>query len=173
LIVNPDPAQSCAPGRPVGSLRTSASANRVGRAQLMAASLDKANEVLAGRLLVPLPQLAGRISATLDPSCTLRAARALLHELTRADELSVLGLLTEQGAPYLALYRHEDRDEINRQLSYMRAELARGTPLVVDDLPAPGRALAEQGWADVVLAHAEFRCWGRRRDGSLVPWDAQ
>jgi hypothetical protein len=140
---------------------------------LLGAALGKANELLTDRLLVPQPQLAGRISATLDPSCTLRAARALLHELVKSEKLAAIGLLTEGGEPYLALHREEDGEEIDRQLSDLRTMISSDGKVAPDELSAPPRPLADESWAEILLTHAEFRCWGRYRDGCLVSWDAQ
>jgi hypothetical protein len=142
------------------------------RPGLLNAALDKANELLTERLLVSLPQLAGRISATLDPSCTLRAARALLHDLVKSEKLAAIGLLTEQGEPYLALHRDEDGQEIDLQLSHLRRQLNDSGIVDPSELPEPSRSLADQSWSEILLAHAEFRCWGRRQDGCLVAWDA-
>lgn len=139
---------------------------------LLAAASDASNRVLSQRLLVPLPQLAGRISAIIRPASTPRAARALLHELARSEQILAIGLLTDQGDPYLAMYLHEDRTEIERQLRHMRAELDRGVIVGADDLPDVGRATTDRAWAEAIIGHGDFRCWGRRRDRSLVPWDA-
>lgn len=142
------------------------------RPGLLKAALDKANELLTERLLVSLPQLAGRISATLDPSCTLRAARALLHELVESEKLAVIGLLNQRGEPYLALHRDEDGEAIDLQLSHLRRQLDDSGIVDPSELPAPPRSLADQSWAEILLAHAEFRCWGRRQNGCLVAWEA-
>jgi hypothetical protein len=144
----------------------------ISRPALLAAALDAANRVLSQRLLVPLPQLAGRISAVIHPASTLRAARALLHELARSEQILALGLLTNQGDPYLAMYLQEDRTEIERQLRHLRSELDRGVVVGADLLPDAGRATADRAWAEAIIGHGDFRCWGRRRDRSLIPWDA-
>jgi hypothetical protein len=37
----------------------------------------------------------------------------------------------------------------------------------------PPRPLADEAWTEILLTHAEFRCWGRRQEGCLVAWSAR
>jgi hypothetical protein len=148
-------------------------APEVNCSDLIGTALERVTDVLTERMLVTQPQLAGRISATLDPSCTLRAARALLHELVRSEKLAAIGLLTERGEPYLALHRHDDGEEIDRQLSYLRDQIDRSGAISASELRPPARALADESWAEILFAHAEFRCWARHQEGCLVAWGVQ
>lgn len=140
------------------------------RAGLVAAAADNATQILSEWLLVRMPVMAGMMSAQLDPPCSQRAARALLHELVHEDHITALGMLTAAGEPYLGLYRHDDREEIERQLEFVRTALALGSSVGYGDLPSTQRPVPHRAWTEPVLLHAEFHCWGRLRAGVIEPW---
>lgn len=128
------------------------------------------DRLLTERLTTAMSILAGMVSATMEPSCSKAAARALLHHLVSRGQLERLGLLTASNEPHLAIYRSADADEITRQLQHLRTTLAVDCQLSHAELPEPLRPRAGQAWADTLISHAEFAGWGRISGGRLQAW---
>lgn len=145
----------------------------IAQAEFVHAARSAANSLLAEWLTVPLSIMSGMLSASMQPSCSKGAARALLHRLVSDGTLARIGLLTASDEPHLAVYRPSDTDEIARQQAYLRRALFEQKRRVhLRQLPDPLRRRAGRGWASTIMSHAEFAGWGRLADGELRPWPA-
>lgn len=140
------------------------------RAVLLDAAATETDRLLARWLVVPLGVMAGMVSASIEPTCSKGAARALLHHLVSTGAVDRLGLLTAQDEPHLAIYRPFDAKEVTRQLQHIRAALATGREIRHSQLPDPVMPRDGQAWAETLINHAEFGGWGRRAAGRLQAW---
>jgi hypothetical protein len=145
----------------------------IGRTELIEAATAETDRILAQRLVVPLSVLAGMLSASMDPTCSKGAARALLHQLVAAGVVERLGLLTSEDEPYLAIYRGADTEEVTRQLNHIRASLQAVGHIDHNEMPDPVQRREGRAWASTLVEHGEFAGWGRLTNGSLRAWPSK
>jgi hypothetical protein len=128
-------------------------------------------DVLAGWLLGPLHPLSGYISKHLISLLIGKnAVQALLKSMLRHEQLDGIAIFTSQHQPYLAAFRPVDRDEISRQIGFLRRKIQTDGRVSGADLPDPVMRTTLRAWRDVVVRHGEYIGLGYMRGGALVTW---
>lgn len=128
-------------------------------------------DVLAGWLLGPLHPLSGYIAKHLiSLSIGKNAVQALLKSMLRHEQLDGIAIFTSQHQPYLAAYSPVDRDEISRQIGFLRCKLETDGRVSGADLPDPVMRRTLRAWRDVVVRHGEYIGLGYMQAGALVAW---
>jgi hypothetical protein len=131
-------------------------------------------EVCDEWLLVPSPiATAGAAKRITNVDLDRSIAQALVRELIRSQAIGSLPLLTEEYAPYFALYSWTDQDEIDHYLSILSAWTQKGGEYCSDDLPSPRRERSIQAWRERVFLHGEFLGLGCYQDGVYVAYKFQ
>jgi hypothetical protein len=79
-------------------------------------------------------------------------------------------MLTAEHAPYLAVASHNDANELELQVEFVRERMLEGEVLSISDLLAPVRPRDMRAWQGSVLRHAEFLGLGATDGSELIPW---
>ena len=129
--------------------------------------------VCSSWLLAPMGPLVGTTAKELGHQGVLReAVQAFLRVLLRKRALQALPLLTKEYQPYFALFRTDDRPEIDSQLKRLLQILEKGGRVRTGDLGEPDQARDYEAWRSTLLQHGEYLGLGRIQDGALVSWHA-
>jgi hypothetical protein len=138
-------------------------------ADARAAMANALPEVCEEWLLAPSPiATAGATKRMRHVDIDHGIAQALVRELIRAQAIGSLPLLTEDYAPYFALYSLVDQDEIEQYLTILSSWSERGGKYRPDDLPSPRRERTIQAWRERVFLHGEFLGLGYYQEGIYV-----
>ena len=128
-------------------------------------------EVLADWLLGPMHPLSGYVAKnSMAPSISKNAVLAFLREMLRRELLNAIAILTNENQPYIVAFRPEDRDEIDREIAFMKSQLERKGKVSAAELPEPLVKRPFHAWRQLILQHGEYLGLGYMMSGVLVAW---